>query len=100
MSLITGTRAKSNICYLNAESGWLTTQKCLDNAKLFMVFKIKNDLPQSYLAELLPHEVQHETPYNLNNNRTAVVPAWYEMSKKHAKNVRSRGFHKEGLTQK
>ena len=74
LRLITGATAKSNICNLYAESGWLPTQKCLDNAKLIMMFKIKTDLAPSYLTELLLHEVQHQTPYNLRNNRNIQIP--------------------------
>ena len=41
MRLITGATIKFNTCILHAESGWLPTEKLLDNAKLIMVFKIK-----------------------------------------------------------
>ena len=39
MRLITGATAKSNICNLYAETGWLPTKKRPDTAKLIMVFK-------------------------------------------------------------
>ena len=74
LRLITGATAKSNISQLYIESGWLTTQQRLDNAKLTMIFKIKNSLAPSYLTELLPPEVQARTTYNLRNNRNIQIP--------------------------
>ena len=74
MRLIVGATAKSNILKLYGESGWLPTQTRLENSKVTMIFKIKNHLAPNYLEELLPDEVQHQTMYNLRNNRSIRPP--------------------------
>ena len=67
MRLVTGATARSNICNLYLETGWLSVNKRIENASMVMMYKIKNISAPQYLIDILPQENRNRSTHTLRN---------------------------------
>lgn len=72
--LVTGALKGTYRVNLLKETAWRTLKERRVDHKLFMMYKIVNDLVPSYLVELRPDNVNSRSSRNLRNHNDLIVP--------------------------
>ncbi|KAK3082452.1 hypothetical protein FSP39_012409 [Pinctada imbricata] len=66
--IVTGLPLYTSIDSLYLETGWMSLKERREYKKLNLFYKIHNRMAPDYILDILPHQIQGSTPYNLRRH--------------------------------